>query len=668
MADDRKAEDGTLDDLLRTARDRYDESESSARINRDNARDDIRFARLGEQWPADVAKTRAQESRPMLTINRLPSFIRQVVNDARLNKPGILVKPVDNGADVPTAQVIQGLIRSIERNSEAEVAYDTAIDNAVSAGFGFFQIGIEHVSGQSFAMQCTIDRIANPLSVHWDTMSTKFDASDWRYAFVDETMPRDEFARAYPDKAPVDFQGDTRDTATGNDSGNTTSDDVHLVWYWSREEEPDRLYELEVIADPMQRRTATRSQLLGIAGGMVEEIRTALGAEFTQEDIDGVSDDSIIDEIVEGLLMASGERIVRSRGTVKFTVSRRLLSGADVLEHEPWPGTMIPICPVWGEEVFSDGRRVFRSMIRDARDPQAMFNFWRTAGTELVALAPRAPWLVEEGAIPEGHEEAWRTANTRSHPFLAYKRGFNMPQRQPFASVPGGALQESLNAADDLKATTGIFDPALGARSNETSGVAISARQRESDVSNFHFVDNLNRAIAYAGRVLVEVIPHVYTEQQTVRILGVDDVEKVVILKQQGQMVPNPGQVGADDDTLYDLSVGQYDVSIESGPTFATQREETRDTLIEIMRQVPGAGEVIGDKVVEHLDFVGADEIAERLRMLFQARYGIGLGGAPQGAAGIPGPGQVAGQPVGAGPQPPLGSGGVPLDGVIPNV
>ena len=314
------------------------------------------------------------------------------------------------------------------------------------------------------------------------------------------------------------------------------------------------------------------------------------------------------------MLEVTGVKVVKEREVIGHKLTRRIISGAEVLEDDPWPSELIPICPVWGEEIINpkDGRRYVRSMIRDARDPQTMFNFWRSATTELVALAPRAPWVIEEGAIPKGQEEIWATANSRSHPYLLHTRGTLPPQRQAFAGIPAGALQEALNASDDMKAITGIHDAGLGAKSNETSGKAILARQKESDVSNFHFIDNLSRAIQYAGRVLVDIIPSVYNARETMRILGADQKEKVIRLV-SGELQPDK-QSG--NEKLYDLNVGKYDVTVKAGPSFASQREETREALIEIMRQVPGAGAVIGDIVMEHMDFQNADKVAKRLHRL----------------------------------------------------
>jgi hypothetical protein len=593
---------------IREALELFKESEDATSLSRREAYDDMSFARLADQWPDAIRKQRREEGRPCLTINKLPAFIRQVVNDSRQNKPAISVHPVDNGADVETAEVISGLIKSIERRSNADVAYDTAIDHAASGGFGFFQIGIEYSHDDSFDLEARIERIANPLMVHWDPSSTAFDASDWGYAFVSDFYSEDEFEKKFPKAAPVSFEGDDRDMVSNWLDG----DRIRVAAFWRRECE--------------------MRKLLLLSNGMV----------FREEEYN--------DEI-RAVLEVAGVTVVKEREVEAYKVKKRLMSGVEILDEEDWPGSTIPICPVWGEEVVLDGRRHFRSMIRDAKDPQRMFNFWRSATTELVALAPRAPFIGPKGFIPKGQEAVWQTANSRSHPYLEYD-GNVMPQRQPFAGIPAGALQEALNASDDMKAIIGIYDSALGARSNETSGVAIMARQREADVPNFHYIDNLARAIEYAGKVLVEIIPAVYSQRQTIRILGEGQAENVIKLSAQPQDVATASfEMG--DERLYDLSVGVYDVDVQVGPSYGTQREETRQFLIEILRAIPAAAPLLGDVLMDHMDFVGADTVAERLRMMLppqiQAAEGITpppaapgmagpMGGPPAGIMGAPMP------------------------------
>ena len=632
------------DDIIKEARERFYESQSESDFSRTAAVEDIKFARLGEQWPEKIRATREAEGRPCLTINKLPAFIRQVVNDARQNKPSIVVRPVDNGADKNSADVINGLVRSIERNSNADVAYDTAIDHAVSGGFGFIRLNIEWAHDETFAMECRIERVPNPLMVHWDTSSTRFDSADWGYAFVSDFLTPEQFKTRYPKASPVSFDG-----IEGEEGLTYWHDDerVRIAEFFQRKEVDHELLMLEGIDGAIQ--TIREDTIPNLARAELE----ALGIEV------GSAKDK---ELIGQYMAMMGLTEKRRRTVTAHRVTRRVMSGIEELEEvEDWPGSVIPIVPVWGEEVMIDGRRHFRSMVRDATDPQRMFNFWRSATTELVALAPRAPFLIEDGAIPESEAEKWETANTRSHPYLMYKRGQQMPQRQPFAGVPAGAIQEALSASDDMKAVMSIYDPSLGAKSNETSGKAIMARQRESDVSNFHFIDNMMRAIGALGRMIVEVIPHVYTEQESIRILGDDMKEKVAMLVRD-----NPGRMatvqGPDGQMMYDLTVGKYDVTVKSGPSYATQREETRESLVQIAQAAPETLLIMGDKIVELMDFNGSEEVAERFKA-YAAMQGIPVDGVPLPPPPMAPPGMPPGGPPGGPPLQPGAPPGQPIPG-----
>jgi hypothetical protein len=573
------------DEIIREALEQFRFSEDGSADMRARALEDIRFARMSDQWPEDVKRQRHLEGRPCLTINRLPSFIRQVVNDARQNKPSIAVHPIDGGADFATAQIIGGLIRSIERGSNAALAYDTAIDSSVSCGFGFFRITTDYCHPDSFDQELRIERVMNPFSVHWDTGGTQFDASDWSYAFVSEMLTKEEFKRRYP-KAKSDPSDWPDGTGEGLEDW-TEEDRVRVAEYWRREEKTRKIVRL---SDGRVLRADKLAEPIDLGDGR----RVAL----------------------KDMLAAEGVTINGEREAAYHEVTRRMMSGVEVLSEEAWPGSMIPVIPVWGEEVVYRGKRHFRSLIRDAKDPQAMMNFWRSASTELVALAPRAPWIGPQGFIPtgQGHAEKWASANTRSHAFLEYDPSAGpMPQRQSFAGVPAGALQEALNAQDDMKSVMGIFDASLGARSNETSGRAINARQREADKGTFQFIDNMARAIQYAGRVLIECIPSIYSERQTIQILGDDEAEKVVRLKQARGVPPSPEDM---DGKIYDLSTGKYDVTVKVGPNYATQREEGLERLTQIMQAAPETAAILGDLAVSNMDFPGADKAARRLRAM----------------------------------------------------
>lgn len=552
-------------DILKDAKEAFDLAAEAESENRREALDDIRFARLGEQWPDSVRKQREREQRPCLTINRLPSFIRQVVNDARQNKPSIKCHPADDAADVKTAEVINGLIRNIEYASNADIAYDTAIESSVTCGIGYWRVKLDYAHDDTFDMDLRIDRVANVFSIYGDPHSTAADSSDWNRAFVTEMMRKIDFEKKYKGAKPVDWE------SLGYTSLKqpwAEGEQIMLAEYWERTEVPRVIVAL--------------------------------------------SDGSIIDveryKAAKDVFEVMGLRIVGERTTKSWKVVQRIMTGAEILETNDWPGRYIPIVPVYGDEVNVEGKRYFRSLIRDAKDPQRMLNYWRTTSTEMVALAPKAPFIGPKGAFKSDLDK-WSTANVQSHAFIEYD-GPVPPQRQPYAGPAAGAIQEAMNAADDLKSIMGIYDASLGARSNETSGRAILARQREGDVSTFHFIDNLARAIRHTGRILIDLIPTVYTSGRIVRVLGPEGGDP------KNVPLGRPIQMEDGTEKVFDLTIGKYDLTVDTGPSFTTRREEAAAQMTELLRVYPAAAPIIGDLLAKNLDWPGADEIAKRLRAM----------------------------------------------------
>jgi hypothetical protein len=553
-------------DTLKDALEAFKLAVEAEKENRDAALSDLKFARLAEQWPENVRQQREQEGRPCLTINKLPAFIRQVINDARQNKPSIKTHPADSFADPDTSEIINGLIRNIEYTSDADVAYDTALESAVTSGFGYWRVNIDYAHDDSFDKDICIDAISNSFSVYGDPHSTKADSSDWNRAFVIDQMPKSEFERKYKGAEKSKPWFDEYENLSAPWLENEV---IQVAEYWTREEVPRVILQLS-------------------DGTVIDEERYEANKDIFDQ---------------------AGLTVTDTRTTRGYKVTQHIMTGAEILETNDWAGKYIPIVPVYGEEVNVEGKRVLRSLVRDAKDPQRMFNFWRTASTELVALAPKAPYIGPKGAFNTDATK-WASANTKSHPYIEYD-GPIAPQRQPFDGVPAGALQEALNASDDMKAIIGIYDAGLGSRSNETSGKAIMARQRESDTSTFHFIDNLNRSIRHTGRILIDLIPHVYTGDRVIRVLGGDDGKepKNVTIGDASQQMEGV-------ERIYDLSAGKYDLTVDTGPSFTTRREEAANQMIELLRAFPQAAPFIGDMLAKNLDWPGADEISKRLKIM----------------------------------------------------
>lgn len=605
MAENKKPADDA-DDLLTEGRKEFQRCSDYENENRIVSLDDIKFSRLNEQWPEDIYKQRTLERRPCLTINKMPAFIRQVVNDSRQNKPSIKIHPVDSGADVKTADVINGLIRNIEYTSNADVAYDTAIEASVSGGFGYWRIGMDYAFDDSFDFDLSIDRVANQFSIYGDPNSTSADSSDWDVAFVIDRMPKSAFKRKYKgkknsdgDPVAIDFDSDAWDNAD-----QWYDDDTVMIAEWWRREEIER--EIVQVVD-----AATGEVYVFGADEIEARPELQLGLETGM------------------LTMKTGEdgqpvkRIAKSH-----KVTQTIMTGADVLEVNDWPGKYIPIVPVYGDEIIVEGKRYFRSLIHNAIDAQRMFNFWRTASTELVALAPRVPFIGRKGTF-DSDADRWATSNTQSHSYLEYDT--EAPIRLPLDSgAAAGALQEALNASDDMKAIIGIYDASLGARSNETSGKAIMARQREGDIATFHFIDNLSRAIRHTGRILIDLIPKVYSGERIVRVIGEDGSQKTVQIngeEPQPQIGPD-GKPEVDEEgqaimALYNLTAGKYDLTVSSGPSFTTRREEAAAQMTELVRAYPAGAPLVMDLMAKNFDWPGADEIAKRFEKMNPAAQQI---------------------------------------------
>lgn len=593
-------------DFLKDVRDKFERAAEREDGNRKRGLEDLRFARKGEQWPSSVKKEREDEGRPCLTINKMPAFIRQVVNDARQNKPAIVVHPVDSGADVETAEIMSGLIRNIEVSSDADVAYDTAVECAVSNSFGYFQINTRYSDDDTFAQDLVIERIANPFSVFGDPDSEAADSSDWNCAWVVTTMPRDEFERKYKGAEPVDYDALGY---TGLEAPWCDGDDVMVCAYWHREE--------------------VEKQIVQLDNGTTVDVALL---EARPNDFMGRS-------------VVGSPRTVRSKKVTQY-----ILTGAEVLETIDWPGKYIPIIPVYGDEVNVEGKRELYSLIHFSTDSQREYNYHRSAAVEMVALAPKAPFVGKTGAFDS--DPNWATANTASHPYLEYD-GDIMPQRQGFTGAPIGEMQLAMQANEDIKATMGLFDASLGARSNETSGRAIRARQMEGDVSTFHFIDNLTRAIRHCGRVLLDLIPKVYPTERIIRVLGQDMRPQNVQISPQAQQMMQQAQESAQQEAIafaqqfaeqerlaayqhalqerlaniqrvYDVTAGKYDLTVKVGPGYSSQREETRAELVEIIRSVPGSAQVLGPMYLRNSDWPGADEAADKIEAAMAQANGGG--------------------------------------------
>jgi hypothetical protein len=531
--------------------------------NRAEALMDVKFA-AGDQWPVEIQNSRNLESRPCLTINKIDAYIRQVTNQQRMQRPRIKVHPVNNLADYKIAQVIEGITRHIEVNSNADTAYDTAFDYAVRMGWGYWRVNTKYVSETSFDQEIYIDTIDNPFTVYFDPNSILPDGSDAERCLITTVMDKKIFRENYPG---ADDGANFQQRSTGDDTASwLTKEDIRVAEYFYIERERAKLYLLS-------------------------------------DGTSGFADSDNFFARVE----ASGLTVVDERDSFRKAVKWMKCTAMEILEEKTWAGKYIPVVPCYGAQVIIDDKRKKYGLVRFAKDPQRMYNFWRTSMTESVALAPKAKWLLAEGQ-DEGHENEWAMANIKSTPVLRYKQKDIEGQPAPAPTrlqpepPPTGIMEAAGAISADLQMVLGVLDPNQ-LPSGNISGKALAGQQNQVDLSNFHFYDNMTRSIRQTGKIILDLIPKIYDTERVMRIIGSDGQPDMTTINQANAI----GEV------LNDVTVGEYDVVMDTGPGFQTKRQQAVESMMPLLTGNAELFNIAGDLVFRNMDFPGADVIADRL-------------------------------------------------------
>jgi hypothetical protein len=577
-------------DILTTARSRLDMAMSALSESREDENDDLKFYAGSPdnhwQWPADVLATRGAvqgqtiNARPTLTINKLPQHVRQVTNDQRQNRPGAKVIPVDDNADLEVADIFNGMIRHIEYISDADVAYDTACENQVSYGEGYIRLLTEYCEDSTFDQDIKIGRIRNSFSVYMDPTIQDPTGADAKWCFVTQDLQKEEFERMYPDAAPITT---LQSLGVGDQSISNwlNEDTIRIADY----------YYIDYDRTTLNLYPGNATAFVG-----------------TPED---------------KMLKAHFGKPLKSRESDRPKVRYCKINGYEILEQREWAGRWIPVIRIVGNEFEVDGRLYVSGLVRNAKDAQRMYNYWVSQEAEMLALAPKAPFIGYGGQF-EGYEDKWKTANTNNWPYLEVNPDVTdgqgsvlpLPQRAQPPMASSGLLQAKSGAAEDIKSTTGQYNASLGMGSNERSGKAILARQREGDVGTYHYGDNLARGVRHVARQLVDLIPKIYDTQRIARIIGEDGDTKMVKINPDQPEAVNKivDQQGIVIEKVYNPSVGKYDVVATTGPGYATKRQEALEAMAQLLQGNPQLWAVAGDLFVKNMDWPGAQEMAKRFQ------------------------------------------------------
>ena len=584
-------------DKMATMRSRLTMAQAAYSDSREDELDDLRFMAGSPdnqwQWPADVLSTRgsvqgqAINARPCLTINKLPQHVRQVTNEQRQNRPNGKVIPADDNADVQVAEIFNGVVRHIEYMSDADVAYDTACDNQVTYGEGYIRLLTEYCNDDTFDQDIKIGRVRNAFSVYMDPTIQDPCGSDAEWCFITEDILKSEYERLFPDASPIS----TLYSQGVGDQGISSwlqEDTIRIAEYFYN------VYDSETLHLYPNNQTAKANS----------------------------PEDKQLKEMYG--------KPLRTRKVDRKKVMWMKTNGFDILDEREWSGKYIPVVRVIGNEWEVDGQIYISGLVRNAKDAQRMYNYWTSQEAEMLALAPKAPFIGYGGQF-EGYENQWKTANTTNWPYLEVNPDVTdgaggvlpLPMRAQPPLPQTGLIQAKMGAGEDIKATTGQYDASLGQQGNERSAKAIVAREKQGDVGTYHYVDNLARAIRYITRQIVDMIPKIYDTQRIARIIGADgEVSMVKMDPSQEEAVREvrDQETGGLIEKIYNPGVGTYDVMVTTGPGYMTKRQEALDAMSQILQSNPQLWAVAGDLFIKNMDWPGAQEMAERFKKILDPK------------------------------------------------
>jgi len=535
--------------------------------NRQKGLDDLKFS-TGDQWPIEVQNSRHLEARPCLTINKLDAYVRQIVNQMRQSRPRMRAHSMNSEANAKVADIITGIFKHIEVNSDADTAYDTAGEYAVRVGWGYWRVITDYVREDSFDQEIYIKPIDNPFSVYFDPNSVQPDGSDAEKVLITTLMSKDDFKIQYPG---ADDGGDFNQRGTGDfDPDWVQKEDIRVAEYFYVERK--------------------KTKLLLLSDGTKVYKDEAPSPE---------------------IMAAAGIMVVGERETMRKQIKWCKLTGLEILEERDWVGRYIPVVPVYGQMLTVEDKRKKYGLVRNAKDAQRMYNYWQTSLTESIALAPKAKWLLAEGQ-DEGHENEWAQANIKSMPVLRYKqtdingKEAPAPQRLQPEPPPAGVIAAAMSIDKDLQSVVGIFDPSQLPQGN-MSGKAIRGQQMQQDMTNFHYYDNLVRSMKHTGRIILDLIPKIYDRERVLRIIGYDGKPEMVTVNERVQ-----DEMGVEK-VLNDVTVGEYDVYMDTGPGYQSKRQEAVEAMMPMISTNQELFNLAGDLVFRNMDFPGAEVIADRL-------------------------------------------------------
>jgi hypothetical protein len=555
---------------------RFERVEKKERDQRKLAVEDIKFAQTEDgQW--DEGAKEKRKNRPRFTINRVAGAVDQLIGDQRQNRTNIKIRPVSGGATEEVAKTMTGLIRNIESNSKASNAYDAAFDEVVNGGFGGWRIVTEFSDDDAFEQDIKIKPLNTATTSLWfDDAAIEYDKRDAMFAFITVDMPKDEHEERFPESPMAEWSQEKYNNSSCD--GWFSENSVRVAEYWVK--------------------TPVTKNIALLSDGRV---------------IDSDEESAVLDDLAK-----QGVTVKKTRSVKSHKVEMYLMDGSGVLEGpKAWAGKFIPLVPMYGRQAHIEGTTYTRGIVRFSKDANRIYNYEMSSIVETNALTPKDPlWYTPAQA--KGHEAKYRNFANQNSPFMPYnpdsKTGGGPPIRGGAPAVQSASLQTLQQISMDLYHVTGMQPPSIGVNPELKSGRAIIAQEKQGDRGSFIFTDNLSKSIDYCGEILVDLIPRIYDTPRQVRIMQQDGETENVEINTVNQEVVD--QQTGKKVLVNDLSVGKYDVVTETGPAFATQRQESAQQILDLIATSPQFEALAMDLVAKDLPILETKELTKRVRRL----------------------------------------------------
>lgn len=542
-------------------------------------KDDVNFV-IRDQWTAVERSEFTRLFKPAMTFNKLYDSVKKIAGEQRKNKPDLIVRSLTGKATQEQINLRADLVRTISYQSQNDLVYQTAFKSALMMGFGAFQIMLDYESPMSFNKSIRYDLISDPTRTVFDPTALKPHKGDGNFCARYYIFTRDEFFATYPYVTdPVsfidpymllDFQWQTRDTITVAD-------------YFVKEWFPLIIYKLS------DGRVVTEDEW--------EEVQK----DFRKQK--EITKDSVVERIVE----KDEPKIVGKRQTQDYRIMHYRLIRNQIIDFSEWPSKQLPIIFVDGDSYYIEGRQYTKSFIHEARDAQKCVNYFGSEIAAEVKNRRREQWLGTPDNII-GYEQDWRNPELQMGILRAKpdpKTG-QMPTKMPAWDLSPAIMQNFQRATQDIREILG-FSETEALQGRDISGKARRERKLEGSMSAYVYFDNMNQAVEQGGRVVNDLLPY---------IIGSDE-RKMVISKRDGKtetITLNKKQEG--EKILNDIGLGDFDVEINTGPSFAVQRDVALEFMQETMAANPQVFPLIADIWASQLDVQFMEQMKDRLKTL----------------------------------------------------